>query len=380
MGEATNGGRDRSYQELRESEELHRATLSSISDAVFTTDDEGAFRYVCPNVDVIFGYGPDEVRKMATIDRLLGAHIVDRSALDACGEIRNIERRVTAKSGERRALLVHAKRVSIRGGTILYTCRDVTEHRETEAALREARLELAHASRLAVVGELVGSMAHEITQPISSILLHAAAGLQMAEAAGAVEIRATFADIQQDVQRATATIEHLRNLMRKKPLDLQREDINDIVRDTIRFVEGDAFRRSVRLEMDLGPALPPVQADRASVQQVLLNLVMNAMEAMDGMAADERRVIVRTRGMAGAVDVAVIDRGPGVRPEQMAKLFAAFYTTKPGGLGLGLPIARSIVEAHAGTIRADADEDGGARFHFTIPADGGRGGFADLPG
>jgi PAS domain S-box-containing protein len=371
MDEATNGGRDRSYQDLRESEELHRATLSNISDAVFMTDDEGAFRYVCPNVDVIFGYGPDEVRAMATIDRLLGAHIVDLASLEERIEIRNIERQVTAKSGEQRWVLVHAKRVSIKGGTVLYTCRDVTERRQTEEALREARLELSHATRLAVVGELVGSMAHEITQPITAILLRAAAGRHLAESAGDVEMVQAFSDIESDGARASATIDHLRTLMRKRPLDLQPVDINAIVQDTMRFVEGDAFRRGVRVELDLGPALPAVRADRASLQQVVLNLAVNAMDAMEGVAPERRRLQVRTRGLAGAVSVAVIDAGPGVGPDQVPKLFTAFYTTKSGGLGLGLSIARSIVEAHDGTIQVERNDSGGATFRFTVPAAAG---------
>jgi PAS domain S-box-containing protein len=125
-GSSSNGGRERGYEALRESEELHRATLSSISDAVFLVDDAGAFTYICPNVDVIFGYVPDEVQAMSRLGRLLGENLFDPAELVARGELRNIEREVTAKSGERRTVLVQLKRVSIRGGTVLCTCRDVT--------------------------------------------------------------------------------------------------------------------------------------------------------------------------------------------------------------------------------------------------------------
>ena len=369
MDDATNGGRARAYQALRESEELHRATLSSISDAVFLTGDDGDFRFVCPNVDVIFGYGPDEVHAMRNIDRLLGDRIVDRPALEERGEVRNVERRVTSKSGDRRTVLVHVKRVAIQGGTMLYTCRDVTEHRLAEEALRDARMELAHASRLALVGELVGAMAHEITQPLTSIVLNARSGVRLSEAAGSVDALSTFMDIQHDGERATAIIEHLRALMRKKPMELRPEDMNAIVRDTIRLVEVDALRRGVRIDIELGASLPPVIADRISMQQVILNLLVNAMDAMDGVAADQRQLIVRTREVTGAVEVAVIDRGPGFAPEQLNKLFSAFYTTKPEGLGLGLRIARSIIEAHAGDIRVEGRGSPGATFRFTIPAD-----------
>src|SRR5262245_35103747 len=125
MSDGTNGGRDEAFQALRDSEELHRATLGSISDAVFLTDADGVFTFVCPNVDIIFGYVPDEVRAMTRISRLLGENLFDPAELAARGEIKNIEREVSAKSGERRAVLIHLKKVSIQGSTILYTCRDV---------------------------------------------------------------------------------------------------------------------------------------------------------------------------------------------------------------------------------------------------------------
>jgi PAS domain S-box-containing protein len=166
------------FQALRESEALHRATLSNISDAVFLTDDDGVFTFVCPNVDIIFGYVPDEVHAMTRISRLLGENLFDPAELAARGEIKNIEREVTSKSGERRVVLIHLKKVAIQGSTVLYTCRDVTERRHAEEELRAARLNLAHASRLALVGELMASLAHELNQPLTSILNNASAGLR----------------------------------------------------------------------------------------------------------------------------------------------------------------------------------------------------------
>ena len=177
MGELTNGGRERAYRALHDSEELHRVTLSSISDAVFLTDDDGQFTFICPNVDVIFGYVPDEVQAMVRISRLLGENLFDRSELAARGEIRNIEREVVSKSGEHRSLLIHLKEVSIRGGTVLYSCRDVTDRRHAEEELRTVRQELAHASRLALLGELMASIGHEINQPLAAIRSNASAGL-----------------------------------------------------------------------------------------------------------------------------------------------------------------------------------------------------------
>ena len=154
MAELTNGAAARAYQALRESEELHRLTLSAISDAVFLSDDEGAFTFICPNMDIIFGYAPDEVQAMGRIGRLLGDNLFDRAELAARGEIRNIERDVVSKSGEPRALLIHLKKVAIHSSTVLYSCRDVTERKHAEDELRSTRLDLVHASRLALLGEL----------------------------------------------------------------------------------------------------------------------------------------------------------------------------------------------------------------------------------
>jgi PAS domain S-box-containing protein len=361
------GARARAYQALCESEELRGATLGSISDAVFLTDDEGVFTFICPNVDVIFGYVPDEVHAMGRIDRLLGERLVDPADLKALGEIRNLERQVTTKAGDRRTLLVHVKSVSILGGTILYTCRDITERRQVEHALRAARLELAHASRLALVGELLGSIAHEIKQPLSSIVANAQAGLRLSSGSSADwELREVFNDIQADGRRATEIIERLRTLMHKKPLERAAVDLNAIVSEMVRLIEGDAERRGVTLELELA-ALPAILADRVSVQQVVLNLLVNGMDAMDDVDAAERRLTVQTRAGRDEVVVAISDAGRGVPADARARLFEAFYTTKPGGLGLGLAIARSIVEAHGGRIDVADQVTRGTTFRIALP-------------
>ena len=213
MSEPTNGGQARAFQALRESEELHRATLGSISDAVFLTDDDGLFTFICPNVDVIFGYVPDEVQAMTRISGLLGDNLFDRAELGAQGEIKNIEREVRSKTGERRTLLIHLKKVAIQGSTVLYSCRDVTERKHAEDELRAARLDLAHASRLALVGELIASIAHEINQPLTSILGNASAGFAGSarnRPADAAELREIFVDIRDQGRRSGDVVERLR--------------------------------------------------------------------------------------------------------------------------------------------------------------------------
>ena len=372
MSEPTNGGQARAFQALRESEELHRATLGSISDAVFLTDDDGLFTFICPNVDVIFGYVPDEVQAMTRISGLLGDNLFARAELAAQGEIKNIEREVRSKTGEPRTLLIHLKKVAIQGSTVLYTCRDVTERKHAEDELRAARLDLAHASRLALVGELIASIAHEINQPLTSILGNASAALRRlaseSRPADTAELRDIFVDIRDQVRRSGDVVERVRALAGKRPLERQTLDVNEVAGEIVRLVGGEARRRGVTLRADLGPSLPAIAADRVSLQQVMLNLMMNAMDAMDQLEAGERLVTVQTRRLNNAVEVAVSDLGHGIPPDRLPRLFDAFFTTKKEGLGLGLAMARSIVEAHGGRIWAEDQGGRGATFRLSLPA------------
>lgn len=371
MTEPTNGARERAYRALRDSEELHRLTLSNISDAVFLTDDEGAFTFICPNVDIIFGYAPDEVQAMGRISRLLGDNLFDRVELAARREIRNIERDVVSKSGEHRALLIHLKQVSIQSSTVLYSCRDVTERKHAEDELRTARLDLVHASRLALLGELMASIAHEINQPLTSILANASAGLMHLDDPSKLDsldgLREILADVHERARIAGDTIARLRSLAGKRPLERQSLNVNEVVGDILRFIGGDARRRGVALRTDLRATLPVISADRVSLQQVLLNLALNAMDAMDHLPPAERQLVIRTHHTDHAVEIEVIDRGHGIPSDRLPRLFDAFFTTKRDGIGLGLPIARSIVEAHGGRIWAEAPDGGGATFRLNLP-------------
>ena len=374
MSDTGNGGRERAYRALAESEELYRATLSSISDAVFLTDDEGLFTFICPNVDVIFGYVPDEVQAMGQIGKLLGEQLFDPAELAARGEIANIEREIASKSGRRRCLLIHIKRVAIRHSTMLYTCRDVTELKRAEDELRAARLDLAHAARLALVGQLVASISHEINQPLTAIQTNASAGLRLVShdlgSDELSEVRDILTDIHDQSRRADDIMARLRTLAGRRPMMRQALDVNEVAGDMVRLVGTEARRRGVTLRTELGPSLPRVAADRVCLQQVMLNLIVNAMDAMDELAMEDRRVVVRTRQLDGGVEVEVSDVGHGIPAEYLPKLFDAFFTTKKDGLGLGLAIVRSIVEAHQGRIWAEDHGGRGVTFHVTLPVMG----------
>ena len=309
MSRTGNGGRERAYRALVESEELHRATLSSISDAVFLTDDEGVFTFICPNVDVIFGYAPDEVQAMTQITALLGEHLFDRAQLAAQGEIRNVEREITSKAGERRHVLIHVKKILIGRSTLLYSCRDITDRKHAEEEVRAARLHLAHVSRLALVGQLVASIAHEIDQPLTAIETNASAGLyglaRQPDAGAPAELRDILNDIRDQSRRAADVIQRLRALAGRRPLQRQALDVNEFAIGIIQMIGSEASRRGVSLRTQLGPSLPAIAADRVSLQQVLLNLVFNAMDAMDQSGAAERQVVVRTAVRDANVEIAV---------------------------------------------------------------------------
>jgi two-component system, LuxR family, sensor kinase FixL len=368
MGGPNNGGRQQSFEALRDSEELHRATLSSISDAVFMANDAGEFTYVCPNVDNIFGFTPDEVRATGSLATFLGGDLFDPADLDARGEIQNVEREVIAKGGAHRTILIHLKRVAIRGGTVLCTCRDVTALKHAEKQLALARLELAHAGRLALVGELTASIVHEIQQPLVAITANAeVASRQVARLTNGDghELGDILSDIQQASASAAEIIDRLRGLARKRPMERQPVDLDEVVNSVARLVAADAARRRVHLRVEAGEKLPTLLADRVSLQHVILNLVMNAMEAMDEVHG-HREVIVRIRRVDDGAEISVHDNGPGVAPEILPRVFDAFVTSKSDGIGLGLSIARSIIEAHQGRISA-SNTGGGATFVIGLP-------------
>lgn len=369
MSDSINGGQSATLT-LRESEELHRVTLSQISDAVFLTDDVGAFTFICPNVNVIFGYVPEEVQSLGRIGALLGENLFDRHELDARGEITNIERDVRSKTGDERHLLIHVKSVAIRDSRILYTCRDITERSRVQDALREARLELAHASRLALAGQLTGSIAHEVAQPLTAIIANADAGLLAIRNGSANivdELQDILTDIRSEAWLATDVMRRLRTLFRKQAGKRQPIDLSELTRETLRLIKSEVQRRKVTLTTALEPAPPEVEADRVQLQQVLLNLVFNAMDAMDDAGATERELVVRTKTLGNHVEISVADSGHGIPPERLHAIFEPFVTTKSDGLGLGLVIARSIVDEHFGTIEAENGAAGGAIFRVRLP-------------
>jgi signal transduction histidine kinase len=250
-----------------------------------------------------------------------------------------------------------------------------TRRHRAEAALQRNREELAHVTRVSTVGELTTSVAHELNQPLGAILSNAEAAemFLMADPPALDEVRDILADIRKDDQRASEVIRRMRNLLRRHDLAPKSIEINEAMEEVLRLLSIDASARKVAMKFERTAGLPRVWCDPVHFQQVVLNLILNGMEAMAGLPEEKRQVVVRT-GPAnnGTVKITVADSGPGIPVDSLPKLFEPFFTTKKEGMGMGLSIARTIVEAHHGQIWAENNGGVGATFYFTVPVDGAR--------
>ena len=248
--------------------------------------------------------------------------------------------------------------------------RDVSAQKQVEAETQLLRREVAHVDRVTMMGQLASTLAHEINQPLGAILRNAeAAELFLQNASPDLdEIRAILADIRKDDERAGAVIDRMRNLLKRQHLNTRALDVGELVGDVMTLVRAEAAVRHVKLEVDVPDDLPPARGDRVHLQQVLLNVILNGMDALNGASRGERRVSV-TALLNGAqtVEIAVIDTGSGIPADKLAQVFNPFFTTKPNGMGMGLPISRTIIEAHGGRFWAENNSSGGATFRFTLP-------------
>ena len=365
--------------ELRESEERMTMAAEAANLGLWVRDLRNDHIWASPRLRELLGIGPDEAVDYARLERAV--HPDDRAAM--------IETLARAKDGRAPAHFRHEFRSPRPDGQVRWlasqgrvefdaagravrtrgACTDLTAVRLAEAEALRLRQELAHIGRVAVVGQLGSALAHEINQPLGAILRNAEAAELLLQSAhpDLEEVRAIVSDILSDDRRAGAVIDRMRALLRRHEITMVPLSVHDFVGDVAALMRPDATARHVRMEVALAPGLPPVMGDRIHLQQVLLNLLTNAMDAIDEARPRVRHVVV-TAACDGTdfVQIAVTDSGTGIPADRLEAIFGSFVTTKPSGMGMGLSIARGLIETHGGRLWAENDAGGGASFRFTL--------------
>ena len=375
-----NTERRRAQDELRASEQRFRDYSEIASDWFWETGPDHRFSRIS-------GKPPD----WAINQRFIGSYRWELAAdydeepekwrahrlvLDAHQPFRSLRYRIARPDGSALYMSVSGKPLFDADGKFLGYCGTAadatTEVRaeEAERALREAQLALEHANRVETVGQFAASIAHEVNQPIAATLVNAQTAQRwlarrppdLEEAGAAID------SCVKDTRRAADIIARIRALVKKTPERKEDLQINDTISEVIEFARSEITKNGVELRTTLADALPLVQGDRVQLQQVMLNLIMNAVEAMSQMHEGRRELVISSQSEADGVLVAVRDSGHGLPESALERAFEAFYTTKSNGLGMGLPICRSIVEAHGGRLWVTANVPKGAAFQFIVPA------------
>jgi PAS domain S-box-containing protein len=328
----------------------------------------------------IFGLRPQEFG--ATYETFLASvHPEDRDAVKKAVDESladshtpySIEHRVIRPEGSER--IVHERGEVTFDETgkpirMVGTVHDITERKKIELEAYRARRELLRLERLSSLGELTASLAHELNQPLTAILSNAGAALRFLESGrlDLGELREILQDIVNDDKRAGDIIRSLRSMLKQEEKERETIAINDVLRDMISLFHSEAVIRNMAVEMDLADPLPLVHVDRVQIQQVMLNLIMNAAEMMSHNEPEHRKIVLQTRSADHrSVQVAVRDLGPGIEEKNLDHIFEPFYTTKRSGLGMGLSVSRSIIEAHGGRIWVENNPDKGVTFYFELP-------------
>jgi PAS domain S-box-containing protein len=363
----------------KQSRELFRMATEASPSGIVVINDQGRIVLVNSHIEELFGYNREELLEkrieILVPERFASQHPEHRARFLAAPTARAMgagrELFGRRKDGSEFPVEIGLSPIQTpEGMLVLAAVVDISARKLAEAEAIQHREEVGHLSRVAVMGELAASIAHELNQPLSGIISNASAGQRFIDRGNVDlrELRELLADIVADGRRAGEVIRGVRNMVKKGSRVRQRMNLNELVTDVVRMVKSDAMLRSCELDTLLEPDLPSIEGDPIQLQQVLLNLVVNAFDAMRDTPLSRRKVVIMTeRHGNDAIRTSVRDYGTGISTEAQDRLFDHFFTTKAHGLGMGLAIVRSIVESHSGTIAGENAEGGGTRFHFTLP-------------
>jgi PAS domain S-box-containing protein len=363
----------RSEQDLRVSEERYREVVESQTDLVCRFLHDGTLTFANEAYCRFFGYPREKI-----IGRTFYEFLPENTHAAARAFVAMLTRERRPLTAEHEVVLqdgtigwqhwVDYPIVGAKGEVTEFQGigRDITDRKRAEAA----SLKLTHAMRLAMAGELTGMVVHDLSQPLSAIMCNARAAeltLQNSNPPALKEIPGILESIRRDSQRAGETVLRMRALLRQKQLELKPLDFGELVAEALHIASGEAARRRVQIKTELVDQSPPIDGDRVHLQQVLLNLILNGMDAMATTPESKRSLLVGTAKKADEIEVTISDTGQGIPLERLPHIFDSFFTTKEEGLGLGLSICKWIIEAHRGHILAENNANGGATFRFTLP-------------
>jgi PAS domain S-box-containing protein len=370
--------RERLRQLERQAERDLRVTIDTIPAIVARYRRDGSPDFVNQTWRTYTGLASDSLRGQRWA---VAVHPDDLPRLEAAwrahlpkGEPFEMEQRVRRADGEYRWFFFRRVPLRDENGEVIRwyaAAHDIDDQKRAERALQTAQAELAHVTRVTTLGEMSASIAHEVNQPLTAVATNAEASLRWLsrDVPDIEEARASIGQVVKDALRAGLVIRRIRDFSKKADPQMTQLDINGVVEEAVTLVQHEALRHGVAIRLELASGLPPVSGDRIQLQQVIVNLAINGMEAMTSVQDRERVLIIRTqRHQSSRVLVAVEDAGIGIEPENVNRVFSAFHTTKPDGLGMGLSICRSIIEAHGGQLWASPNAGPGMMFQFMISA------------
>lgn len=373
-------GRLQAERTVRQEQARLMQLLRAAPDAVVVVRSDGLIEFVNDQTETLFGYDPEELHGQpvevlvpSAVKLLHRGHrrrYAEAPRVRVMGPDKSLH--AVHKSGRLIPVEINLSPVDTDDGAMVTAIvRDITERKRVEEKVREQRNELARVSRIATVGELAGALAHELNQPLAAILSNAQAAQRFLrrEQPDVEQVRQIITDIIDDDRRAAAVIHQMRRFLKHEEPELRRVDLNRLIRDTIRALQSDLAINQVTVETVLADDLPLVLGNLVQLQQVILNLVLNAIDAMQSVDHVGRTIQLSSTNNDGADSVVVVvrDSGPGVDKAILNKIFGPFFTTKKDGMGMGLPITRSIVEAHGGRLSVHNNDDKGCTFSVVLP-------------